>query len=187
MAPPKAQTDKKAPKNIAAAKVDAKATMKSSMKAKASDGSTLAGPVTRSKSQAITSSKHQQDLVKTTPAKPANVKTQHVKNLDVVPKEIPLPDLPHSVYDAHSSVGSPPESPRQISEQSITPRNTFGESPVQSGHLTSSTTPPTGNHTTFTPPPSGNLTSSTTMPTGNPNSTAQGTHMKDPKQTLMTE
>ncbi|XP_059663789.1 uncharacterized protein LOC132309501 [Cornus florida] len=85
MAPPKTQTNKKAQKNIATTK---------------------------------------QDLVKTNPAKPANVKTQHVKNPDVVPEEIPPPaDSPHSIYDARSSVGSTPESPRQTSEYSITSRN----------------------------------------------------------------
>ncbi|XP_059628891.1 uncharacterized protein LOC132271510 [Cornus florida] len=64
---------------------------------------------------------------------------------------------------------------------------TFGESPVQSGHPTSSTAPPTGNRTTLTPPLSGNPTSSTVMPTENPNSTTQGTRMVDPKQTPVTE
>ncbi|XP_059649917.1 uncharacterized protein LOC132295624 [Cornus florida] len=185
MAPPKAQTDKKAPKNIAVAKVDAKATVKSGTKAKASDGSTLVGPMTRSKSQAIASSKYQQNLVKTTPAKPANVKTQHVKNPDVVPEEILPPDSLNSIHDARSSVGSPPESPRQTSEHSITLRTV--DSQVQSRHPTSSTAPPTGNRATFSPPPSGNPTSSTVMPTKNPNSTAQGTRMEDPKQTPVIE
>ncbi|XP_059670905.1 uncharacterized protein LOC132316449 [Cornus florida] len=64
---------------------------------------------------------------------------------------------------------------------------TFGESPVQSGHPTSSTAPPTGNRATFSPLLSGNPTSSTVMPTENPNSTTQGTRMEDPKQTPVIE